>query len=172
METSLIHDPRTKLQIKDAIYNFLYQSIEQSFKKRIEDIISKNCVLCGNANQSFTYKGVVYCNPLEVPPRKMNRLVKQLIPVMDNYLSELKHLNTYELPYVMGFISQVLNASNHLPDYLKVFPQSIHQPIEELVLTCPCRANKLTQSTVEELQNKNQVPINLLKQRMVLNLIT
>ena len=172
MDDHLIHDPRTKLQIKDAIYNFLYQSIEKSFSKRLEDIISKNSVLCGNSEKSLTYKGEVYCVSTEVPPRKVNRLVKQLAPVMDNYLSELKHLNSYELPYVMGFISQVLNASNHLPDYLKVFPQSIHQPIEELVLTCPCRANRLTQSNVEELQNKNQVPINLLKQRMVLNLIT
>lgn len=171
MDDQLQHDPRTKLQIKDAIFNFLYKPLEDQFNKRLEDIIDKNCTLSGLAEKSFTYKGENYCSRSEIPPRRLNRLVKPLYPIMDIYLKEKWQLNNYELPFVIGFINQVLNASNSFQDYLSVFPQSLHYPIERLALTCPCRANKLSLFDIQALQNKNQTSINLLKQRMVVNLL-
>lgn len=171
MDEQLQHDPRTKLQIKDAIYAFLYKPLQDQFDKRLEDIINKNCTLSGLAEKSFTYKGENYCSQSEIPPRKMNRLVKQLVPVMDIYLKDKWQLNNYELPFVIGFINQVLNASNSFQDYLNVFPPALHHPIEKLALTCPCRSHKLSLFDITALQNKNQTPINLLKQRMVVNLL-
>lgn len=171
MDNHLTHDPRAKQQIKDAIYDYLYKPMLLKFSKRLEVIINQHCVLTGNSTKCFIYKGELYCDPTEVPPRKVARLAVQLHSIMDLYLKDVKTLNQQELPYVLGFIGQVLNASNHLPDYLRVFPSSIHQPIEDLVRTCPCRDIKLSQEGIEALQNKNEAAINLLKQRMVLNLL-
>jgi hypothetical protein len=103
---------------------------------------------------------------------KLNRLVPDLHPVMDEYLKDLSDLNDVELPYVIGFINQVLNASNNLPDYLRILPESMHHTIKGLIETCPCRAVSLSEDKVLELQMKNQSSIELLKKRMVLNLIT
>ena len=90
---------------------------------------------------------------------------------MQEYLRELEELNSAELPYVIGFINQVLNSSNSLPDYLKVFPEAIHRPLQHLIDTCPCKSCTLEQSAIDELKTKNQSTIDLIKQRLVTNLL-
>lgn len=169
---SLQHDPRTKQQIKDMLYSFLYQPVKDQYDKKLQSIIKQNCSLLASGHDSFIYKGVVYAATESTKlPRKMNRLAPQLEPLMNEYLKEVKQLNEYELPYVLGFINQVLNSSNDLQDYLKVLPPSIHRPIEELIASCPCRTTKLTPDKVQEMQEKNQLPIELIKKRQVLNLL-
>lgn len=171
MDDPLQHDPRTKQQIKDAIHGFLYAPLIQQFQHRLDDIIVKNCVLLGNSEKSFIYKGERYSSLNTALPLKMNRLHKQLHVPMDEYLRDLRQLNNYELPYVLGFIGQVLNASNHVHDYLRVLPSAVHRPVEQLIESCPCRSVKLTQEGIEALQSKNKIPIDLMKQRMVINLL-
>lgn len=171
MEEKLQHDPRTKQQIKDMLYAFLYAPVEREFKHRLDKIILQNTNLLGVSHTSFVYKGEYYCTDQSRPPRKMNRLVSQMIPVMDLYLQELKQLNNTEIPYVVGFINQVLNSSNDLHDYLKILPISIHQPIDAFIATCPCRARSLTPEIIKELQDNNAKPIQLIKERLVINLL-
>ena len=171
MEDHLQHDPRTKQAIKDMLYNFLYAPVQRKFKKDLNQIINRNTDVSGYSHRSFTYKGNFYCNDTNTPPRKMNRLHPKMYPEMDKYLGDLKKLNETELPYVIGFITTVLNTSNDLQDYLRIFPDSIHRPIEKLIATCPCRANKLTAFDVECIQKKHATSISLLKERMVINLL-
>lgn len=170
MET-LQHDPRTKQQIKDMLYTFLYEPVQRRFKNQLNTLILRNTAIAGVSHQSFTYKGHLYSNDPATPPRKLTRLVPQLHADMDAYLAELKQLNDREVPYVLGFINQVLNASNDLHDYLRILPSSLHPPIQKLIDSCPCRTKKLTDAEVQELQTKNQHYIDLAKQRMVTNLL-
>lgn len=171
MAEQLQHDPRTKQQIKDVLYELLYTPIQKQFKQRLEQITVKNSVLGGYSHNSFMYKNVLYNCDTNVLPRKMNRLVIQLQPAMNEYLKELKQLNEKELPYVLGYINQVLNSSNELHDYLRLLPPSVHRPIEGLVNTCPCRGKKLPDETVALLQEKNLGSVQLMKNRMVTNLL-
>jgi len=167
----LEHDPRTKQQIKDALYAFLYDPVTKQFKSRIDTIIVRNTVMGGHSHKHFIYKGVLYNADITQPPLKRNRLVPQLRDSMDEYLVDLNHLNNNELPFVLGFINQVLNASTDLADYLRVLPESVHYPLQQLLVTCPCRATNLTEDKVISLRLKNQTPINLMKQRLVTNLL-
>lgn len=167
----LQHDPRTKQLIKDTLYEFLYRPIENQFKNRLEVLIVRNTLLGGYSHKSFNYKGVLYNCDNGFPPRKSNRLIPQLKPAMDEYLFDLKQLNEKELPFVIGFINQVLNASNDLQDYLHIFPESTHRPLEKLIASCPCQAKRLSNEKILELKEKNQEPINMMKQRMVTNLL-
>ena len=171
MDDTLQHDPRTKQYIKDVLYSFLYDPIEKQLKRQLDALIIKNSVLIGASHTSFMYKGTLYSIDDSRPPRKMNMLVNQLHPFMDEYLKEVKKLNNVELPYVLGFITQVLNSSNDLHDYLRVLPDSIHRPIEKIIASCPCRSKHLTEDVIESLQTKNKVSIDLIKQRMVTNLL-
>lgn len=167
----LEHDPRTKTQIKDAIYAFLYEPVQRQFKARIETLIARNTILGGYSHKHFVYKGVVYNAEVSPPPLKKNRLMPQLRNDMESFLRDQAQLNTHELPYVLGFINQVLNSSNDLTDYLRVLPESIHQPLQKLIATCPCRTTHLPEEKVDQLKAKNQESINLIKQRLVTNLI-
>jgi hypothetical protein len=171
MTEQLQHDPRTKQQIKDVLYKHLYEPIDRQFKARLQQIAIKNAAISGYTHVSFIYKNVVYNCDSTALPRKLNRLHEQLQPVMNEYLKEAKQLNEKELPYVIGFITQVLNASNELHDYLRLLPQSVHHPVQSLIDTCPCRGKKLSEETVDLLHKKNQIPIQLMKQRMVNNLL-
>ena len=167
----LEHDPKAKQQIKDALHSFLYGPITRQFKDRIESLIARNTVIGGYSHKHFIYKGVVYNADVTPPPMKKNRLVAQLRDSMDEYLRDIDQINSKELPYVMGFINQVLNASNSLSDYLKVLPEAVHAPIHQLLATCPCRMGTLSPEMACTMQAKNAAIIDMMKQRLVTNLL-
>ena len=171
MTEQLQHDPRTKQQIKDALYAFLYTPIEKQFEKRLSELIVKNTLLCGYSHKSFMYKNTLYNIDTNALPRKMNRLHINLQGPMNDYLKDLKTLNETEVPYVLGYINQVLNASNDLCDYLRLLPEAIHGPIHHLIATRPCKSKKLPEEVVSVLQDKNTASINMMKKRMVTNLL-
>lgn len=168
----LQYDPRTKQMIKDTIYNHLYEPVHAQFKTRLDTLIIRNAILGGYSHKSFTYKGELYSCDTTPSPLRRNRLVPQLKDQMDAYLQELEELNQKELPYVLGFITQVLNASNSLEDYKRLLPPAIHRPIDAFIHSCPCQTKQLTDEKVAELAQQYVVPINMIKARMVTNLIT
>ena len=171
MTDRLLHDPKTKAQIKNMLYNFLYGHVREVFQKRLEDIITRNMILTNAQHKSFTYKGIFYSCDNTSPPRRMNKLVPQLVPDMEGYLREVTQLNNTELPYVLGFIDQVLNSTNNLQDYLRIFPKSVHKPIQDLINSCPCHDKNLSDEEVQQLQEQNNQSISLMKQRMAINLL-
>lgn len=171
MTVELQHDPRTKQQLKDMLYEFLYGPVQKQYEQILHGIITRNTVATKSGHKSFIYKGVVYNMDTAALPRKMNRLIPALVPDMNAYLAEVTRLNTQEVPYVVGFITQVLNSSNNFQDYLKVFPSVLHPILEKVIASCPCRHQKLTPDEIQAIHNKNQKSIDLMKQRVVTNLI-
>ena len=165
------HDPRIKQQIKDALYAFLYTPIEKEFKKRLSELIVENTLLCGYSHKSFMYKNTLYNIDTNALPRKMNRLHVNLQGPMYDYIKDLKTLGETEVPYVIGYINQVLNSSNDVCDYLRLLPEAVHGPIQHLIATCPCKSQKLSEEVVSVLQDKNANSINMMKKRMVTNLL-
>lgn len=171
MESQLQHDPRIKSQIKVALFNFLYDPTRAQFQTKLRNLIVRNTVIAKYSHKSFVYKGEFYTADVTPPPRKQNRLVPELVPMMQSYLQELKELEQRELPYTLGFINQVLNTSNSLEDYLKLLPAALHRPIEQFITSCTCTSCSISDDVAMAFQNKNQEVINLIKQRMVKNLI-
>lgn len=167
----LHHDPKVKQQLKDMLYEFLYGPVQKQYQQVLQGIIRKNTQLLQTQHKSFIYKGVVYNMDTTALPRKMNRLTPALVPDMNAYLAEVTRLNTQEVPYVVGFITQVLNSSNNFQDYLQAFPSVLHPILEKVIASSPCRHQKLTLDEIQAIQSKNQKSIDLLKQRVVTNLI-
>lgn len=171
MAETLRHDPRTKQAIKDSLYSFIYGPVLQEFNGRIDAIILRNAVLTGSSHLSFSYKGERYTTSTGALPRRVVRLNKALHPVMDAFLDDVQKLNQYEVPHVLGYLNQVLNSSNDLHDYLKLLPASIHHPIEELIAACPCRTVGLSTESIQSLKERNQSAIDLVKYRLMVNLL-
>jgi hypothetical protein len=170
---ALEHNPRTKQQIKDMLFDLLYAPAQNRFKKRLRDIIVRNCNLTNASHTSVIYRGNVYMtdNATMPLPRKIPLLDDSLKPDMDDYIAETAYLNSHEVPFVLGYINQVLNVSEDLPDYLDLLPDPLHKPIMELIATCPCHNKTLTDDKKAQLKQANTIPISLMKQRLVLNLI-
>jgi hypothetical protein len=167
----LQYDPRSKQLIKDVLYDFLYDPVIKHFQKRLDVLLVKNTLLGGYSHKSFSYKGVLYSTDIGAPPRKANRLVPQLKKAMDEYLEDLKNVNEREIPFVIGFINQVLNASNNLNDYIRILPDSVHHPLQKMLSKCPCQDKKLNDDLVAQIQQKNKASIDMMKARMVTNLL-
>jgi len=169
----LTYDPRTKQLIKDKIYAHLYEPTKRQFNNRLKSVVQQNSTLNQNAQVCFRYKGEIYYDQEHKPPfpQPINQLHPSLHSIMDEYLQDLDKLNSEELPYVLSYITQVLNSSDHLPDYFKLFPTSVHSVIQELIDNCVCRADAITPEKANAIKSKNTVPIELMKQRMVLNLL-
>jgi hypothetical protein len=171
MDTKLEHDPKTKKQIKDLLYEYLYQPVQRQFQGRIDTLITRNTMMGGYSHKHFVYKGVVYNAETTQPPLKKNRLVPALRSDMEDYLKDLHALNNQELPYVLGYLNQVLNASNDLTDYLRCLPESVHYPLNQMMASCPCRSTSLNDEKVKALVDKNVDSIDLMKQRLARNLL-
>lgn len=171
MSDSLQYDPRTKMQIKELLYQSLYAPVDSDFEKRINNIILKNSSLISSPHKSFVYRGDLYTLETTKPPVRFNRLVAELRPTMDEYLNDMKQINDRELPYVLNYFNQVLNASDSLQDYIALLPETLHSPINKLMQTCPCRACSLPENKVQELLEKNQQPLALIGERRARNLL-
>ena len=173
----LQHDPKTKQQIKETLYTLLYRPVLASCEKKLKSIIERNAKVQNAEHPSFTYRGEVYvpADCITAPPMRLATLATQLRPEMDAYLKEVAYLNSHELPYVLGYINQVLNASNALPDYVRLLPDSLHHPIQKLIAACPRKATmqnaKLEQEDVEIIRSRNTVSIELMRKRLALNLL-
>jgi len=167
----LQYEPRTKQLIKESLYDFLYAPVLKAFKLRLDTIIIRNTILTGSPHRSFHYKGEFYSCDTMPAPRKWIKLVASLKDEMDEYLADCKDLNEKELPFVLGYINQVLNSSNDLNDYLRLLPESAHSPVQQLLATCPCRSNQLSDEKVAQMRARHQTTIDMMKARMVTNLL-
>lgn len=170
--TALAYDPKTKLRIRDAIYDHLYGPAEAKFQQILKDLIHRNTAIYRNTQPCFKYKGEVYTlEPGKMIPRPTNWLDQSLYGEMEAYLSDRKEMQDDELPYVMGYLNKVLNASDSFQDYYKLFPEAIHPVLRKLEASCPCRNDLLDDKTIEKIRNSNVIAIRRIKRRMTLNLL-
>lgn len=168
----LVPDVRVKAQIKDSLIEFLYTPVERDFKRRLDTIIVRNTILGGYAEKTFHYKGQQYhCEDGRLPPRAWNKLDPSLRADMDEYLRDVKQIDEREMPFVSGYIVKVLNSSNAFGDYLKLIPDSAHQPLRAFMQACPCQTKTLSDARIEELLEQNKNTIAMMKTRMVTNLL-
>lgn len=167
----LEHDSRTKQQIKDFLYEFLYEPVQRQFKTRLDTLIVRNAVMAGYGHKHFSYRGEVYNADTTLPPTRKNRLLAALRPEMDAYLQDVQQLNTEELPYVLGFLNQVLNSSCDFDDYFHLFPEQLHEPLRRLQAGFPCRTSRLTPDRIAQIQLTSETPVQMIKERLVRNLL-
>lgn len=172
MTEELVYDAKTKQLIKDTLYEHLYGPVKADYQKRLDTIIMANSTAHKNRQRRLLYKNDTYeMTDPGVVERPVNVTHPDIRPMMADYVDDLTRLNTEELPYVLGFINQVLNSSNSLKDYFAVFPESVHGPIQALADQCGCKTRHLEAESVARLRERNRIPIDLMKQRMVLNLL-
>lgn len=169
----LRHDPMTKQQVKELLYDFLYLPVIRSFQERLKRIILENCKLQGATHPSMMYRGEVYqaADSITPHPKQLPMLDESLKEEMDEYLKETAYLNNHEVPYVLGYLNRVLDSSDNLADYLRLLPDSVHRPIGELIASCRCRTAQLAKEDIDVIRKRNAVSIELIRQRLTVNLL-
>ena len=166
------HDPMLKLQLKERLESFLYTPVWEDQEKRLRRLVLHNSRILNSPYEVFSYQGETYINgnPSKLP-RPMLRLSPQLKDEMDAYLHDVKEVHDMEKPYVMGYITQVLNLTCNREDHLSLFPESVHKPILEMRAYSPYGATKLAPHVISEFIEHNEPSLVLMKKRQMLNLL-
>lgn len=162
-----------KARIKNLLYEYLYAPILEEFSQIIKKTAQQNNAPTGQSNTSFQYMSLRYFKSgAKMPYCGAQDLRGELIESFDRYLEQINHINRHEVPQVLEFISETLHSSDSLLDYFEILPVAIHEPLRQLISTCPCRNSQLTDEQVHDLKNRNTKSIELLKRRIKQNAIT
>lgn len=164
-----LYEPNLKYRIKGHIWEVLFAPVEKDLKKQLEVIASKNCHLQGLSHKSFLYKGMRFNADTTPPPLRSNHLAPSLQPDMEEHLGKVKEYRDYEETLITGYVTMVLNLCKHPRDCLRLLPSGLHAHIESLLSVCT--ESDLDEETVQVILKKNQKPIQMIKERMALNLL-
>lgn len=171
--SELNYSPESKQNIKDAIYTALYAQVNERYQAALDKLIHRNSVICGNTQDAVWHKGTIYRTqtaPLHTP-KPVNKLDASLFQEFNELEDSRNYLNTQEMPYVIGYVNQILNSTASFEDYYDLLPDALHGVLDKMQQQCPCRTQELTQDVVEALKAQNQKPLDLLRQRLVSNLL-
>ena len=175
-------NPHAKQIIRTNLLKLLYFHAFEGLDTELKKIIINNTLRQTYTHKSFTYKDSLYSCVSAIPPRIKNRLLPALRPDMDAYLKS-KAVLVKEEEAVSGFLTRMLNVSETLEDYLAILPETLHERVSKLVETIQCNSGhssvspfdtplkSLTDNEVAFFKQKNQAYSDLIKNRMVLNLI-
>lgn len=167
-------NPRTKLLIRDSIEEFLYQPTRKQIKRRIEELTVRNCRLLKSGHLHFVYKERTYNMDANPMPLRRNRLVAELRAPMEECLADELQV-VEEMPFVMGFVTLVLNASNAPGDWLRIFPESTHSALKKAFtgtdIVLDWSKTHLPDDAVEAMRVKHLDLSSLMRQRMTINLL-
>ena len=166
--TNLTHDPRSKQHIRANLFEYLYDPLDEYFQNILNDIIQRNTHKGRYDHPHFLYKGEIYSLTSRTPLKK-NPLLPEFVPEMEVYLTDHEKIHKEEIPLTLGYITTVLNSSNHFNDYFHLLPDVLHGVLKEMVASYPCSTRDLNPTRIDEILTKNQKIYSLIKTRRLLN---
>ena len=161
-----------KYNLKNALLQKLYVPSNKEFLKACEEILLQNNTLKGVYSSSFTYRGTNYPNLHKTGPRSYYTLHPCLEEKFVKILHPYDEIQQFERPLVAGFIIHVLNSSDCWEDYLKVFPETLHPLIEEWRFHFKWKIPTLTEVAIADILDKHSKGLQLLRARLVWNLLS
>lgn len=144
-------------------------------KLKLANIASQNSRLLGNSQRCFSFKNKVY---REEPyrdegillPKPVNKLDTSLVPALQQYEAAHQELRI-EMRYVLlGYLAEVVTRTCSLADIKQLVPATLHQGLQD-ALQWLTREPLLAPTEIEQILNKNEKYIAMLKQRLVLSLL-
>ena len=171
MDLHRLQFSRIKFDIKIRLSHYLFDPVLRDFQKQIAAIGTKNSLLLRTSEKHFSYKGHSYLvNDVPVT-RRFLRLHKSLYDSMESFLEIQKKFVDEEEIIISNFITRVLNSSKNPHDFLKMFPSAVHPVIQDLVETLPTNLPSMPEEELQAVIQSSQKPIQLMKERMALNLL-
>jgi hypothetical protein len=179
MYHNIEYNPRTKHNIQSCLFTLVYEPLSQHLEQELDTIIDRNTSMGSFSQPSFHYRAVHYrhstTKSLPQPGlgrhrAKRNPLLPVLHPQMNDWIQAHKE-SELERTYVLAYITKVLNTSEGFPDYYRLFPEALHPTLDRLKEACPCRHQELSEESINAFLQQNILPQNLIKERLLRNLL-
>lgn len=164
------HHPLAKANVKMDLLKAVYGPGEKEFTKAIQGIIEQNSRRQGIYASSFCYRGVSYPSGKQYP-RSPYSLHPDFWATVDDLIKQRDDLEIYEKPLVSAFVTNVLNSSDYWEDFLKVLPESLHQFIHERRFLFNSQVPTLDDAQVQLILARHAKGAQLLRTRLVWNLL-
>lgn len=161
----------TNWTLRNEIQEFMYSKVTHHISEKIQEIAEENGALTGSNSTTFAYRGEVYnsviTNRTYVKPEELHPSLRAR---MDTILS-LQEDARRERDYTMNFITKVLNKSRSHEDYLAILPDCIHKPILGFLDQLEAMPRMLDGDDIKDLMRFNQKSYDLIKKRMLANML-
>lgn len=165
--------PKAKTNLQTAMMFFIFDPFMQYWNRRVDKIIEKHVLLCSSTQYGFSYKGEDFTGSstqLLRPP--VQRLHKSLAIEMDDLLRERETVTLYEEPLVKSVLCALMNLSNNPWDYFQLLPKELHPAWEHFKTKIPTGyESEITDSVISAFQTKHEAAFDVIRVRMVTNLI-
>lgn len=165
--------PRAKTNLQTAMMSFIFDPFMKYWNRKVDKIIEKHVMLCASTQQGFNYKGEDFTGSakrLLHPP--IQRLHKSLAIDMDALLRERETVSLYEEPLVKSVLCALMNLSNNPWDYFQLLPEELHPVWERYKTQLPTGyESEITEAIVSAFQTKYEAAFDVIRIRMVTNLI-
>ena len=165
--------PRAKTNLQTAMMQFIFDPFMKYWNRRVDKIIEKHVLLCSSTQYGFSYKGEDFTGSnkrLLHPP--IQRLDRSLYSDMDALLREREVIILYEQPLVNSVLCALMNLSNNPWDYFQILPKELHPAWEHFKTNMPTSyESEVTDSIISAFQTKHEAVFDVVRIRMVTNLI-
>jgi len=165
--------PRAKTNLQTAMMQFIFDPFMKYWNRRVDKIIEKHVLLCSSTQYGFSYKEEDFTGSnkrLLHPP--IQRLDRSLYSDMDALLREREVIILYEQPLVNSVLCALMNLSNNPWDYFQILPKELHPAWEHFKTNMPTSyESEVTDSSISAFQTKHEAAFDVVRIRMVTNLI-
>lgn len=165
-----VYSPMFKQVLRKTLYDFLYVKPASVIQHQILEIGERNRGLLSSESLEFVYRGESFLSVRKREYIRPSELHVSLKPEMDKVLKMREDIKVEE-GYTLAYITKVLNSSSSLEDYLALFPDSLHPPIQKLIENCPCKNHEIDPDKMVEIVKYNAKGIELTKKRLLQNLL-
>ena len=165
--------PRAKTNLQTAMMQFIFDPFMKYWNRKVDKIIEKHVLLCSSTQFGFSYKGEDFTGSnkrLLHPP--IQRLDRSLYSDMDALLREREVIILYEQPLVNSVLCALMNLSNNPWDYFQILPKELHPAWTHFKTNMPTSyESEITDSIISAFQTKYEAVFDVVRIRMVTNLI-
>lgn len=165
--------PKAKTNLQTTMMEFIFNPFMCYWNRRVDKIIERHVLLCSSTQYGFSYKGENFTGSskqLLRPP--VQRLHKSLYSDMDDLLRERETVTLYEEPLIKSVLCALMNLSNNPWDYFQLLPKELHLAWEHFKTKMPTGyESEITDSIISAFQTKHEAAFNVVRIRMVTNLI-
>lgn len=173
--TSAPPDPFLKQNVLDDLRLLVRKTYAGNGQrqKALDELIMANYQLTYESSMHLMFRDKLHQHssalPGTQPPRRLPRLHPDLLPQMEAWHAEDVALSQ-EQKVVLGALTAILNASNHVEDWRLLLPEYLHEVLRPYE-ACNPEAKRLSTEAIEAVRAKTFKGLLPLKQRMVLNLL-
>lgn len=165
--------PKAKTNLQTIMMQFIFNPFFQYWNRKVDKIIEKHVLLCASTQYGFSYKGEDFIGSskqLLRPP--IQRLHRSLYSDMDALLRERDAISLYEQPLINSTLCALMNLSNNPWDYFQLLPKELHPAWEQFKANMPTGyESEITDSIISAFQTKHEAAFDVVRIRMVTNLI-